>query len=136
MHGEGDDGRSGAHGKKATRGCPCSHLGDPVRACRCKPAAVERYRARISGPLLDRIDIHLLVPAVPASELSGNGPAAEGSAAIRARIEAARRIQRERFRELKLARTIADLAGAPGIEPAHVSEAIQYCSLDRSRAVA
>jgi magnesium chelatase family protein len=154
-------------------------LGDSLRACRCEPALVERYRARVSGPLLDRIDIHLPIPAVPAGDLSGNGVPGEKSAAIRARVEAARRIQRARFegqpgiysnahmtarevrrqcrlgpaadtllrqalaklglsaraytRVLKLARTIADLAGAPDIAPVHVSEAIQYRSLDRAR---
>jgi magnesium chelatase family protein len=77
--------------------CQCGHLGDALRACRCDPAAIERYRARISGPLLDRIDIHLHVPAVPAGELAGSGPPAEPSVAIRQRVEAAWRIQGERF---------------------------------------
>lgn len=159
--------------------CLCGHLGDALRACRCDPAAIERYRSRISGPLLDRIDIHLHVPAVPPGELSGGGAPAEASATIRARVEAARRNQRERFRDhaavhanahmsardvrrycrlvepaeallrqaiaklglsaraysrvLKIARTIADLAGAPEIDSAHVSEAIQYRVLDRAR---
>jgi len=157
----------------------CGYLGDALRECRCEPSAVARYRARISGPLLDRIDIHLHVPAVAPGELSGAGAPAEASAVIRARVEAARRIQRERFRAqpgiygnarmtardvrrhcrpsepaeallrqalaklglsaraytrvLKLARTIADLAGAVEIMPAHVSEAIQYRVLDRAR---
>ena len=159
--------------------CPCGHHGDPARPCRCEPVAVERYRARVSGPLLDRIDIHLTVPAVPASDLSVGASPAESSAVIRARVEAARERQRARFagqpglyanahmqarevrrwcrldelaesllrqaiaklglsarghaRILKLARTIADLAGAPEIDPAHVSEAIQYRLLDRAR---
>ncbi|MGE5231316.1 MAG: YifB family Mg chelatase-like AAA ATPase [Deltaproteobacteria bacterium] len=159
--------------------CPCGHHGDPARPCRCEPAAVERYRARVSGPLLDRIDIHLPVPAVPPADLSAGAPRAEPSAVIRARVEAARAIQRERFRGrpgvhanahmtsrdvrascrpeeaaerllhqamarlglsarahsrvLKLARTIADLAGAGDIRAEHVSEAIQYRSLDRAR---
>ncbi len=77
--------------------CPCGHLGDPVRTCRCEPSLVDRYRARISGPLLDRIDIHLTVPPVPVGDLSAGGPASESSAAIRARVESARRIQQERF---------------------------------------
>jgi magnesium chelatase family protein len=159
--------------------CLCGHLGNALRECRCEPAAIERYRARVSGPLLDRIDIHLHVPAVAAGELAGGGAPAEGSAVIRARVEAARRIQHERFqaqpgiysnahmaardvrrhcrlaepaevllrqaiarlgfsarayaRVLKLARTIADLAGEAEIDAAHVSEAIQYRSLDRAR---
>ena len=150
-----------------------------MRACRCEPLAVERYRGRVSGPLLDRIDIHLPVPAVPPADLSATAPAAESSAAIRARVDAARLIQRERFRGrpgvhanahmtsrdvrvfcrvgdaperllrqammklglsarahsrvLKLARTIADLAGEGEIGADHVSEAIQYRSLDRAR---
>ena len=75
----------------------CGYLGDAFRECRCDPATIERYRARVSGPLLDRIDIHLHVPAVAPGELSGGAPPAEPSAAIRARVEAARDIQRDRF---------------------------------------
>ncbi|HEU5218537.1 MAG TPA: YifB family Mg chelatase-like AAA ATPase, partial [Gemmatimonadales bacterium] len=161
--------------------CPCGQLGSPVHVCRCAPVMVERYRARISGPLLDRIDIHLGVPAVPYADLSG-GSEAEPSAGIRARVEAARQRQRERFRKepgvranahmssrvvrkycrqseevgdilkaaverlglsargchrvLKLARTIADLAGEEALGPPHVREAIQYRSLDRRAAAA
>ena len=77
--------------------CPCGHHGNPLRTCRCEPALIERYRARISGPLLDRIDIHLPVPAVPAADLSAAGVPAESSAAIQQRVEAARRVQRARF---------------------------------------
>jgi magnesium chelatase family protein len=156
--------------------CPCGQLGSPVHVCSCGRGLVERYHARISGPLLDRIDIHLRVPAVPYAEL-GAEAAGEASAAIRARVESARIRQRERFRSragmhanahmgsrevrrycrqvpevaeilhtaverlglsargchrvLKLARTIADLAGVEEIEPAHVREAIQYRALDR-----
>lgn len=156
--------------------CPCGWYGDPVRPCRCDPEVVQRYLSRISGPLLDRIDIHLAVPAVQWQDLASTEPA-EPSAAIRERVTAARQRQRERFadrpgiyanahmsardlrrwcpatppveellrkaitrlglsarayhRVLKLARTIADLAGSEGIEPAHVREAIQYRTLDR-----
>jgi magnesium chelatase family protein len=158
--------------------CPCGYFGDPLHSCRCGPISIERYRSRISGPLLDRIDIHLEVPAVAYGELV-NQSGAEHSAAIRARVEAARAIQRRRFqgqwgvhanahmtsrdlrrhcrlsdaaesvlrqavtrlglsarayhRILKIARTIADLAGAAELTTAHVSEAVQYRSLDRKK---
>ena len=158
--------------------CPCGFFGDPTHSCGCGPLNIERYRSRISGPLLDRIDIHLEVPAVAYAELAGE-PSAEPSAAIRSRVERAREIQRERFRGrrglhanahmsvrdlrrycrlsepvesvlrqavgrlglsarayhrvLKIARTIADLAGAEELSPVHVGEAIQYRSLDRKR---
>jgi magnesium chelatase family protein len=139
---------------------------------------IQRYVAKISGPLLDRIDIHIEVPAVQYKELRG-GAAAEGSAHIRARVMAARARQRERFskanekiyanaqmttrqirahcelgpdaerlleramqqqgltarahdRILKVARTIADLEGADRLGVAHLAEAIQYRTLDRS----
>ncbi len=82
--------------------CPCGHHGDTLRACRCDPMTIERYLARVSGPLLDRIDIHLLVPAVPFRELTGHA-ADEPSAAVRARVEAARGVQQARF------------AGRPGV---------------------
>jgi magnesium chelatase family protein len=156
--------------------CPCGYLGDPAHSCSCGPLAVERYRSRISGPLLDRIDIHLEVPAVAYGDLVGE-QASETSDVVRRRVEQAREIQRERFRGvrgvhanahmsardlrrycrlsdpvesilrqavgrlglsarayhrvLKIARTIADLAGAAELGPSHVSEAIQYRSLDR-----
>lgn len=156
--------------------CPCGYSGDPAHACLCPPHAVQRYRARVSGPLLDRIDIHLEVPAIPYRDLTG-GPPAEPSVTIAARVERARAAQRSRFREiagvhanahmsarevrrhcalgvesesilrsaitrlglsarayhrvLKIARTIADLAGEESLQVAHVAEAIQYRSLDR-----
>jgi len=158
--------------------CPCGFLGDPLHACSCGPLAIERYRSRISGPLLDRIDIHLEVPAVAYGDLAGE-QSGETSADIRGRVEQARAVQRTRFRDqrgvyanahmsardlrrhcrlsepvesvlrqavtrlslsarayhrvLKIARTIADLAGAAEIATAHVSEAIQYRSLDRKQ---
>ena len=156
--------------------CPCGWYGDPGRACTCGPPGVERYRARLSGPLLDRIDVHVEVPAVPFRELTTHRDE-EASDAIRERVHRARQIQLERFaarrgvwanahmgprdlraacvlsaaaeallrtaitrlnlsarayhRILKLARTVADLAGSVGIEAAHVSEAVQYRSMDR-----
>ncbi|MBI4392137.1 MAG: YifB family Mg chelatase-like AAA ATPase [candidate division NC10 bacterium] len=156
--------------------CPCGHLTDPQKACRCSPGEVQRYRARVSGPLLDRIDLHVEVPPVPARDLLG-GSEAEPSAVIRQRVTAARREQTRRFartritcnahmtgrrlrrhcpvdgagarlleqavtrlglsaraydRVLKVARTIADLEGAPAIGPPHLAEAIQYRVLDRA----
>jgi magnesium chelatase family protein len=77
--------------------CPCGYHGDPTHPCRCGPLDVERYRARVSGPLLDRIDIHLEVPAVPYQDLVG-GAAEESSTTVRQRVQRARLIQRERFR--------------------------------------
>jgi len=76
---------------------PCGYFGDPKRECRCSPAQVERYRNRISGPLLDRIDIHVEVPAVAFRELAGKDQPGEPSAAIRERIAVVREVQRERF---------------------------------------
>jgi magnesium chelatase family protein len=157
--------------------CPCGHLGDPRHECGCAVPTIERYRGRISGPLLDRIDLHVevLVPSLRALK----GPAGEGSAAVAARVAAARECQRRRaepsngatspwnaslagealrrhcrlapagqalldaafeklglsaralHRVARVARSIADLAGSPGIEAAHVAEAIHYRSLDR-----
>jgi magnesium chelatase family protein len=155
--------------------CPCGHLGDRRYDCRCPPQLVERYRARVSGPLLDRIDLHMEVPAVTLGEL--RSAPGEPSAAVAERVLAARQIQRRRFgpgvatpinaamgpepvrqhcrldttgrrlldtaferlglsaraldRILKVARTIADLAGNDSLHAAHVAEAIQYRSLDR-----
>jgi magnesium chelatase family protein len=76
--------------------CPCGYLGDPARECRCSPNQIEKYRQRISGPLLDRIDLHVDVPAVNYKELRSDS-GGESSAVIRARVEAARQIQMKRF---------------------------------------
>lgn len=157
--------------------CPCGYHGDPWHQCACSWQSVQKYRARISGPLLDRIDIHVEVPPMRYGELR-DGREGEPSAAIRDRVWAARGIQLERFRKsrnvfcnaqmsprmirrhgvvdaagaallenvidrlgmsarahdriLKVARTIADLAGTESIRPEHVSEAIQYRTLDRN----
>lgn len=155
--------------------CGCGHLGDAARECRCSALQVERYRSRVSGPLLDRIDLHVEVPAVSLAEL--RSPPGEGTADVAARVAAARDRQLARFgrdspapvnaamdpaalechaepdesgrklldaaferlglsaravhRVLKVARTIADLAGSERIRAPHVAEAIQYRSLDR-----
>ncbi|MBF0539243.1 MAG: YifB family Mg chelatase-like AAA ATPase [Nitrospirae bacterium] len=155
--------------------CPCGYLNDTRRQCVCSTSLVHRYRAKISGPLLDRIDIHIDVPALPPYELSSI-KTAETSAEIRRRVIAARAIQLERFKKdniytnsqmkprhikkyctlnpeaqglinsamehlglsaraytriLKVSKTIADLHGSEQIQPHHLSEAIQYRSLDR-----
>jgi magnesium chelatase family protein len=155
--------------------CPCGYFGDTKRECTCSYREIQRYRSKISGPLLDRIDIHIDVPAVLFKDLSGF-PTATPSDQIRQRVVQARKIQEERFRKtkihcnammnsrqirryceidersnvlleaamdkfgfsaralsriLKIARTIADLAGCENIEQVHAAEAIQYRSLDR-----
>ena len=153
--------------------CPCGWFSDPQKACTCAPAVVTKYQKRISGPLLDRIDIHIEVPRVDYQKLSSDR-LGESSECIRSRVETARQRQRERFttmksnnvisnadmrvgevrlfckldeagesliraamgqmnlsargyhRVLKLARTIADLAGSEEIQAAHLAEALQY----------
>jgi magnesium chelatase family protein len=156
--------------------CPCGFYTDPGKECTCLPVQIQRYMGKISGPLLDRIDIHVEVPAVKYKELSGGG-SSETSNEIRERVIKAREVQLVRFkgekriytngdmgskevreycrldtagaellkmamtklglsaraydRILKVSRTIADLEGSEGIQAQHVSEAIQYRSLDR-----
>ena len=152
--------------------CPCGYYGDPVKPCTCSNMVVTKYQKRISGPLLDRIDIHVEVPRVEYEKLS-DVCFGESSATVRSRVEAARERQRARFNEsaghincnadmrpaevrkfcvldetgrslmqaamnqlqlsarayhrvLKLARTIADLAGSDGIQAPHLAEALQY----------
>jgi len=150
--------------------CPCGYYGDPTRPCTCSSTMITRYQKRISGPLMDRIDIHMQVPRVDYQKLRDMRQA-ESSDEVRARVEAARERQRTRFREtgiasnadmrpaqirkycgldeacqnlmktamrqlqltarayhrvLKLARTIADLAGAEEITQVHLAEALQY----------
>jgi len=80
--------------------CPCGYFSDPGHDCTCAVPMIQRYRSKISGPLLDRIDIHIEVPAVPYAELSGK-PTGETSETIRARVETARRIQHKRYHEHK-----------------------------------
>ena len=164
--------------------CPCGYYGDPTHSCACTPGQIQRYMNKISGPLLDRIDIHCEIQAVPFAELSQMQPG-EPSETIRERVIKARQIQTERFsslalgegggrgrihcnaqmtekmlhefaepdaasmemlrmamerlklsaraysRILKVARTIADLAGSEKVESMHIAEAIGYRNLDR-----
>jgi magnesium chelatase family protein len=153
--------------------CPCGFANDFRRECFCTPPQVQRYMSKISGPLMDRIDIQVDVPAVPYKDLAG-GRSAESSETIRHRVGAARSTQLRRFfdvsnaqmgtchirkycslsadcerimenavtklgfsargydRILKVARTIADLEGSGDVEPKHLSEAVQYRTLDRN----
>jgi len=156
--------------------CPCGYFNDSRRECSCGPQKIARYLAKISGPLLDRIDLQVQVPALSSEEISSTADG-EASTTIRERVEAARAIQRDRFerariqcngemttrhlrkfceldsssrkllegaidklglsaraydRILKVARTIADLAGEERIASAQVAEAIQYRALDRA----
>lgn len=155
--------------------CPCGYYNHPTKECTCSAAAVHRYMGRISGPLMDRIDIHVEVVPVSVAEMSSDRHE-ESSDEIRRRVMAARERQRERFaaagihtnammnsrmlrelspldrpsaelleramerlklssraydRIIKVARTIADLEGAAAIAPSHISEAINYRTLDR-----
>ncbi len=89
--------------------CPCGYFGDPKRECRCSQVQVQRYRDRISGPLLDRIDIHVEVPAVQYQEMASN-QAAEASSTIRERVDAARETQRRRFAGTGKTRTNARMS--------------------------
>ena len=85
----------GTNCKRATRPCPCGYLGHFARQCRCSPDVVARYRSRISGPLLDRIDLHVDVPALEPDELAGASKC-EASSAVRERVARARTRQLER----------------------------------------
>ena len=82
-------------------GCPCGYFSDPKHECRCTYPQIHRYRSKISGPLMDRIDIHVEVPAVPYKDLVGE-PNAESSENIRARVASARARQFERFKRTKI----------------------------------
>jgi magnesium chelatase family protein len=85
----------------ATHLCPCGFLRDAKRECTCSPLQIQRYRSKISGPLLDRIDIHLEVPAVPYRDLAGISEG-ESSGVILERVMRAREIQEERFSRSKI----------------------------------
>ncbi|MEL6617014.1 MAG: ATP-binding protein, partial [Bacteroidota bacterium] len=82
--------------QRGTHGCPCGHAGDPNKACVCAPGQVQRYMSKVSGPLLDRIDLHVEVTPVPFDDLNRDRPA-EPSRAVRERVIAARQRQAERF---------------------------------------
>ncbi len=155
--------------------CKCGFHGDPLHQCLCSPHQIQTYRSKVSGPLMDRIDIHIEVPAIKFNEISSDTPG-EPSSSIRQRVTSARRAQQERFKSdgiyanahmkprhirkycrideasqrlmesamnrlglsaraynriLKVARTIADIEGSDKIATEHISEAIQYRSLDR-----
>ncbi len=100
--------------------CPCGYYGDPVKECTCSNSIISRYQKKISGPLLDRVDIHVEVPRVEYEKLADNR-LGETSSAIRARVEAARKIQRERFKDVHGVATNAEM------RPAEIRE---YCVLD------
>lgn len=155
----------------AVNPCPCGYLGHPKRPCTCSEKQVRKYRSRISGPILDRIDLHVLVPAVETEKLHDKNGSGATSKAMRAQVISARSIQTKRFaaegiytnsqmrnkhvkkyceldgethrilrvavetydlsarayfRLIKVARTIADLAGSSGIDVVHMAEALQY----------
>lgn len=88
--------RGTSNGKKATNECPCGYLGDPKHECRCSSTQIQRYRSKISGPLLDRIDIHIEAPALSLTELRSE-KTGEPSATIRERVEASRVRQQVRY---------------------------------------
>jgi len=87
--------------ERLTHLCPCGYLSDPTHPCTCTPVAIHRYRSRISGPLLDRIDIHIEVPAVKYRDLADRGDA-ESSASIALRVERSRERQLERYKGTKI----------------------------------
>jgi magnesium chelatase family protein len=105
--------------------CPCGYYGDPVKPCTCSTAIVTKYQKRISGPLLDRIDIHIEVPRLEYDKLSERR-LGETSSVIQARVEAAREIQRQRFAQLTNTVTTPPTCNAD-MRPAEVR---LFCDLD------
>jgi len=103
--------------------CPCGYFGDPVKPCTCAPSTVTKYQKRISGPLLDRIDMHIEVPRVDYEKLSGDR-LGEPSSVIRKRVESARQRQRERFAIEHSKHVVVCNADM------HVGEIRQFCRLD------
>jgi magnesium chelatase family protein len=102
--------------------CPCGYHGDPVKECSCSPSLISKYQKKISGPLLDRVDIHVEVPRVPFEKLS-NQRLGESSAAVRQRVEMARVVQRERLAATNGLQTNADMGPA---------ELRQFCAVDET----
>jgi magnesium chelatase family protein len=102
----------------ATNPCPCGWAGDPGGRCRCGPDAIRRYRARISGPLLDRIDLHVEVPRLPPAQLRPDAPAGESSAQVRERVLRARTAQQARGGQANARLDQAATASACRLEPA------------------
>jgi magnesium chelatase family protein len=96
--------------------CPCGHLGNRLRTCTCSGIAINRYRAKLSGPLLDRIDMHVEVPAVPYRDLALGGPG-ESSAVVRERVEIARERQRQRGPRPNARLTSAELTASSTLDP-------------------
>jgi magnesium chelatase family protein len=111
--------------------CPCGLLGDSRRQCTCSAPGAQRYLARVSGPLLDRIDLHVEVPVPSYRELADVQPAEPSEAVLKTAVARLGLSARAYHRILVIARTIADLEGAADLNTAHVAEAIQYRSLDR-----
>jgi len=111
--------------------CKCGYFGDPKRECRCSPNDVQRYRDRISGPLLDRIDIHVEVPAVQYRDISSNVPG-ESSESIRSRIEAAREVQRQRFTKNGSGATAGSTTKTRCNSRMTAQQIKRYCQLDEA----
>jgi hypothetical protein len=109
--------------------CPCGYYGDPLKPCTCSPGMVTKYQKRISGPLLDRIDIHIEVPRVEFEKLSDQR-LGEPSAVIQARVEAARQIQRDRFAVGAKKQTSSDTSAPACNADMRPAEVRQFCPLD------